>query len=477
MPDLLGVTNAVPGNDTNLINRNMPSIPNDPRVQNAPDLNRVSRPDNRAERQDAGETGSQAARYDSNFLTFLQRMNETPGLSRSMTELLRIYQGTRVSSGMEEGIAVEMGALMEMLKMDEGEFASFFRSQMELGSRFNGPLFNILREAFGNSTSEALRGNILQFLKRYSDYSSTQHVEGNLLRTLTRLTRAIPASYGNQLLNMVSELEGKMGAGDRAGALKLLQGSIMPFLAGYTARTNDMGLSRALISLLALDVARYESGSKESVMQAFRQLGSSGMLRERLGGLSEVDLLRFLENSRFAQAAGKDQFADQLAQAAQRALRGGASAEVQDAFRNIVSAFLINESVYMPLTHMILPLEWDGKMVFSELWVDPDAEDNLKHGRGERDNVIRFLFKMDIQGLGFFDMVLTCQRENVDLQIFGPPAVSDFAGTVQGEMGRILSENGLKPLNVQVTAMDRPLDVSTVFPKIFEGANNINVSA
>ena len=477
MPDLLGVTNAVPGTDANLINRNMPSIPNDPRVQNATDLNRVSRPDNRAERQDAGETGSQAARYDSNFITFLQRMSETPGLARTMAELLRSYQGTRVSSGMEEGIAVEMSALLEMLKMDEKAFSAFFRSQMDLSRRFSGPLFNILREAFGNSGSEVLRGNILQFLKRYSDYSSSQHVQGNLLRTLTRLTRAIPASYGNQLLAMVSELEGKMGAGDRSGALKLLQGSIMPFLAGYTSRTNDMGLSRALISLLALDVARYESGSKEGVMQAFRQLGGSAMLREKLGGVSEVDLLRLLERSRFGQASGSDRFADQLAQTAQRALRGGSGAEVQDAFRNIVSAFLINESVYMPLTHLVLPLEWQGKMMFSELWVDPDAENNLKNGRGDRDNVVRFLFKMDIQDLGFFDIVLTCQRENVDLQIFGPPAVADFAGTVQGEMGRILSENGLKPVGVQVQAMERPLDVSAVFPKIFEGENSINVSA
>ena len=477
MPDLLGVTNAVPGNDANLINRNMPSIPNDPRVQNATDLNRVSRPDNRAERQDAGETGSQAARYDSNFITFLQRMSETPGLARTMAELLRSYQGTRVSSGMEEGIAVEMSALLEMLKMDEKAFSAFFRSQMDLSRRFSGPLFNILREAFGNSGSEVLRGNILQFLKRYSDYSSSQHVQGNLLRTLTRLTRAIPASYGNQLLAMVSELEGKMGAGDRSGALKLLQGSIMPFLAGYTSRTNDMGLSRALISLLALDVARYESGSKEGVMQAFRQLGGSAMLREKLGGVSEVDLLRLLERSRFGQASGSDRFADQLAQTAQRALRGGSGAEVQDAFRNIVSAFLINESVYMPLTHLVLPLEWQGKMMFSELWVDPDAENNLKNGRGDRDNVVRFLFKMDMQDLGFFDIVLTCQRENVDLQIFGPPAVADFAGTVQGEMGRILSENGLKPVGVQVQAMERPLDVSAVFPKIFEGENSINVSA
>ena len=478
MPDLLGVTNPVPGHDSSNINRNMPAIPNDPRIQNAPDPTRVGRPDNRTERQDTGDaTGERTLRYDSNFLTFLGRLNDTPGLTQALAEVLRSFQGTVVTSGMGEGMAVDMAALLEMLKMDEGTFAAFFKSQMETSNRFSGPLFSILREAYGNTTSEVMRTNILQFLKRYSDYSSSQHVQGNLLRTLTRLTRAIPASYGNQLLAMVSELEGKMGAGDRSGALKLLQGSIMPFLAGYTSRTNDMGLSRALISLLALDVARYESGSKEGVMQAFRQLGGSAMLREKLGGVSEVDLLRLLERSRFGQASGSDRFADQLAQTAQRALRGGSGAEVQDAFRNIVSAFLINESVYMPLTHLVLPLEWQGKMMFSELWVDPDAENNLKNGRGDRDNVVRFLFKMDIQDLGFFDIVLTCQRENVDLQIFGPPAVADFAGTVQGEMGRILSENGLKPVGVQVQAMERPLDVSAVFPKIFEGENSINVSA
>ena len=478
MPDLLGVTNAVPGNDSNLINRNMPSIPNDPRLQNAPDPTRVTRSDNRSERQDTGDpSGSRALRYDSNFLTFLQRMSDTPGLARTMTELLRTFQGTVVSSGMEEGIAVEMSALLEMLKMDEGEFSEFFRSQMQLGNRFGGPLFSILREAYGGTDSEVLRGNILQFLKRYSDYSSSGHVQGNLLRTLTRLTRAIPATYGNQLLGMVSELEGKMSSGDRAGALKLLQGSIMPFLAGYTSRTNDMGLSRALISLLALDVARYESGSKEGVMQAFRQLGSNAALRRKLGGVGEADLLRLLDRGAFAQAAAKDQFAASLAEAAQRALRGGAGAEVQDAFRNIVSAFLLNESVYMPLTHLALPLEWNGKMMFSELWVDPDAENNLKNGRGDRENVIRFLFKMDIQDLGFFDMVLTCQGENVDLQIYGPPAVTGFAGTVQGELSRILTENGLKPYGVQVQTMEKPLEISAVFPKIFEGENSINVSA
>ncbi|MDE6998051.1 MAG: hypothetical protein K2P04_09285 [Oscillospiraceae bacterium] len=479
MPDLLGVTNAVPGNDTNLINRNMPQVPNDPRVQNAPDPNRVVRPDNRSERQDTGDAllNDRALRYDSNFASFLQRLGDTPGLTESMAQILRAYQGTVVSSGLGEGIAVEMAALLEMLQMDEGEFAKFFQSQMELSSRFSGPLFSILREAYGGGGSEVLKGSILQFLKRYSDYSSSQHVQGNLLRLLTRLTRSIPASYGNQLLGMVSELEEKMGQGDRQGALKLLQGTIMPFLGGYTSRTNDMGLSRTLISLLALDVARYESGSLEGVMQAFRQLGSSPQLRSKLGGLTETDLLRLLEQSKFNKAAGQDTFAARLAQTAARALQGGAGMEAQEAFRNIVSAFLINESVYMPLTHLVLPMEWAGRLLFSELWVDPDAEENLKQGRGDRENTIRFLFKIDIQDLGFFDIVLTCRGEHVDIQLFGPPAVTSFSGIVQGELGRILTENGLDAGTVQVQTSDRPLTISQVFPKIFEGENSINVKA
>ena len=265
MPDLLGVTNPVPGHDNNNVNRNIPTSPSDTRIQNAPDLNRVVRSDNRTEQQTAGDpTGSQSLRYDSNFAAFLQRLANTPDLRESLTTIFAMYEGMVVSSGIEEGLAGEMGALLNMLKMDEAELGKFLFSQLANGARFGGALFTILRDAYASSNSETTRGNILQFLKRYSDYSSSQHIQGNLLRTLTKLTRAIPASYGSQLLPMVSELEEKMNAGDRQGALKLLQGSILPFLSAYTSKTNDMGLSRTLISMLALDISRYENGSSSA---------------------------------------------------------------------------------------------------------------------------------------------------------------------------------------------------------------------
>ena len=477
MPDLLGVTNPVPGHNDNNVNRNMPVSPNDPRIQNVADPSRVSRPDNRTERQDSGDAAgaNQGLRYDSNFAAFLQRLAGTPDLRESLTTLFAMYEGKVVSSGIEEGLASEMGALLNMLKMDESQLGKFLFSQLANGTRFGGALFAILRDAYSASNSESVRGGILQFLKKYGDYSSTQHIQGNLLRGLTRLTRAVPASYGSQLLPMVSQLEELFSAGDRAGALKLLQGSILPFLSAYTSKTNDMGLSRTLISMLALDVSRYENGSEDSLLQAFHQLTSSPGLKERLGGLSDEALLRLVNNTSFAKAAEGDHFAAQLAQAAQKALQGGAANEVQEAFRNIVSAFLVNESVHMPLNHILLPLEWNGKMAFSEMWVDPDAEENLKRGRGERENVQRFLFKIDIQDLGFFDMVLTSQGERVDVQVFCPEKVAPFTQLVQGELSRILTDNGLTAGAVQVQKMERPLTISGVFPKIFEGENSINV--
>ena len=194
MPDLLGVTNPVPGHDNSNVNRNIPVSPSDTRIQNAPDPSRVSRPDNRTERQDSGDAAraGQGLRYDSNFAAFLQRLANTPGMSESLSTLFAIYEGMVVSSGIEEGIAGEMAALLNMLKMDEGQLAKFLQSQLSTGTRFGGALFALLRQAYASGNSDSVRGSILQFLKKYGDWSSTPHIQGNLLRGLTRVTPALP---------------------------------------------------------------------------------------------------------------------------------------------------------------------------------------------------------------------------------------------------------------------------------------------
>lgn len=477
MANLLGVTNPVPGYD-GASNRSLPVSPNDTQIQNVPDPSRVGRPDARTDQDDSGNLGnSDRLRYDSNFQTFLQRLRDTPSLAESLSKLLTGRMGTQVLSGIGEGTAAELAQVLEMLHMDETQLLQFLSGQLRSGTRFGGALFALLRNAHDRANSEGVRNDILQFLKCYTDYSSTSHIEGNLLRNLRGMADSVPASWAERLNELAAQLENGIAAGDRAGNLRLLQGSVIPYLSNYVERTHDMGRARALLTLMTLDLARYENGSEMNLIESFHQLNGYASLRDKLGGIDDQSLLNLLNNSEFAKASRSNHFAEHMAEAAARALRGTGSAEMQEAFRNIVAAMLVNESVYMPLNHFILPLEWDGRMLFSEFWVDPDAEQEpgKDENRRQGGRTMKFLLKMDVQELGLFDVVLTSQELRVAIKVFCPERVAPFSKLIEGAVTDILTRNGLTPEEVQVRKMGRPVTLTEVFPKIFEGKNSINV--
>jgi len=481
MADLLGATNPVPGYDSSVTNRNIslsPDSAQSAQIQNVPDPSRVVGPDGRTEQQDAGKLGDSHIRYDSNFQTFLQRLKEAPSLTEGLSRLFAGREGTVVLSGMSEGIANELSQALEMLKMDEGQLLEFLTGQFKASTRFSGALFALLRNAYGKAASEGVRSDILNFLKAYSDYSSTAHIEGNLLRNMEGMARAMPASWGEKLRDLAALLENGIAAGDRQGNLNLIQQRVFPYVASYVNRTHDLGTARGLLSLFTLDVARYENGSLEKLLESFHQLSGYGTLKNVLGGIDDKALLALLRNNEFSKTSPANRFADHLTAAAARALRGEGSAEVQQVFEQLVRAMMINESVYMPLNHMMIPLEMDGRMLFSELWVDPDAEEEQKKkrsGGGGQEKTMRILFKMDVQSLGLFDVILTARDQEVEVRIACPQKAAPFSKEIEQSVSQIIARNGLTPTGVSVRKMERPVTLTEVFPKIFEGKNSVNV--
>lgn len=478
MPDLMGATNPVPGYDAGANNRISvsPGQNTNPQIQNVADPSRVGRADGKTERQDNSLQQDGRVRYDSNFQTFLQRLRGTPGAMESIIRILG-RQGTVVLSGLSEGSAAEMAQLLQMMQMDEKQLLDFLLGQAKGGTRFSGALFNLLRGAYARAGSEGVRTDILQFLKSYADYSSSGHIEGNLLRNLNRMADAMPASWAERLRDLLAQLEEGIGTGDRQGSLQLLQREIFPYLSSYVERTHDMGLPRDLMSLMALDVARYENGSLERLLESFHQLSGYGTLKGQLGAVDDKTLLALLRNSQFDASTQAAQFHQQLLAAAGRALRGEGSAELQQAFQNLMAAMLINESVYMPVNHYLIPLQWDGRMLFSELWVDPDAEQEQKGGMNRQGGGVKCLFKMDVQDVGLFDVILSSRNGEVDLQISCPDRVVPFSRQIEAAMAEILERNELRPTRVSVRRMERPVALTEVFPKIFEGKNSVNVKA
>ena len=88
-----------------------------------------------------------------------------------------------------------------------------------------------------------------------------------------------------------------------------------------------------------------------------------------------------------------------------------------------------------------------------------------------------FLFKLDVQGVGLFDVILTSRDREVEVAIACPAGAAPFVREIEKTVSQILVRNELTPAGVSVRKMERPVTLTEVFPKIFEGKNSVNVKA
>lgn len=471
MPDLLSPTKPVPGYDSTG-GKATQVVPNDTSIRNLVDPARVTRPDGRTDGQNAGDNGTtDHVRYESNFLAFLQRLKQSPELAQPWIRLLQ-QANMQAAFGDEVGLNAELAQLVEFLQMDERTLMAFLQSQMKSGTRFGGPLFQMLRTAYANAHSDELKTDILQFLRRFSDYSSTAHLEERISRMLYEMSKSLPTRWAERLLSIGAKFENGLAAGDRTGNLALLREQVFPLMAGYVGSTHDQGRARGLLSLLTLDMVRYENGDESGLIQAFRRLGNYGVLPEELRQLSKEDVLPMLKSSEWFKASNNDLFAERLADITARVLGGEGGTGAQEVFGSFLSSVLANESVYMPLNHIILPLEWNGRSVYSEMWVDPDAEPE-KREPGPK--TLRILIQLDVQGMGAFDVLLNAQKHEVALQVACPETLAVFSEEMARSLSDILLRNGFRPGQVRVAARKKPMALFEVFPKLFQRTDGVNV--
>ena len=477
MADLLGAANRIPGYDSANNNRTQqmtPSRAGDPQIQNVPDPTRVGRADARTDQQGSNDAlQSEIMRYDSNLQTFLEQLRQSPELTQAMAKTILLLRGLVVTPGLQAGVAREMAQLLEMLHLDEESFRNLFLEQVRGGNRFSGALFSLLRQAYGQLSSGHARQAILEFARRYCDFSSTGHIGNNMITLLKQMNDYLPQSWRGQLAEMTAQLESGLQSGTRGENLALLQQQIIPYLGRYVERTHDLGPLRALLNLLVLNIARYENGAEGPLLMSFRQMQGYSEMLAGLNKLDDAAIFKLLQENDFTRAADSS-FTQGLARAAHQALQGVYGTEARESFAEIVRALLIHESVYLPLNHMLFPVEWNGKMMYSELWVDPDAEDG-QPGSRDGDQKIQFLFKLDLESLGFLEITLAAKDGQVDLHIYGPDSVSGNSATISEDMETILARHQLSGKRIQVSKLETPLALTQVFPNLFEGKRGVNV--
>lgn len=471
MADVLKVTTPLAGYDNSTV-KNSPQAGQGVQVQNPVDPSRVLRGDNRS---DAGENKDQqmAFQYGSNFGTFLNMVKNLPDVSKLLTDLFFMGEEALTGGVMEQEAAQRIAAFFQSAQMEEGQVLPFLKEQAESSVRFNGGIFDQLRNVMAETGSVDLKAEVLDFVRKFNDMSSGKHILHEIFHTIKDMEGHVFRQTREQIEGMLKELDMAAPEGETAGNSALLKGKILPFLGRYIAVNHDMGTIRDKISLLTVLISRYENGDRGEVLQSFARLTGYQGFRKFFGAMTPEQFDQILDQVDLEQAAGKNEWADKFAGFLKTGVSGGAGLENKQMFQSMLQSMVLNESVYMPLLHLAFPLEIDGRKMFSEMWIDPD--ENGSSTQAERKRKTRLFVKFDIRDLGQFKLVVLYGEDASSLQLYYPEQLQKSQDSIQKEIKKILETHSLKADQIYLQAGGGPSSPLEVFPKIQERKNSVDV--
>ncbi len=472
MANILKVTVPVSGYENNNFQRpNAAKIP-DPAIQGAINPDKVSKPDARSD--GASEQNiAMRFRYESNFENFMRQINSMPNLSDEFSRFFLELSATYAESGLSGDFAEQIAAFIEMTKLSSEELLAFMKNAGSASVRFNGAFFTLLSQAMQNSQSVEFRQSVLEFLRRYVDMAEGYHILKNINTTLDQIYMRMFAPHKDNLSDMAKSLQ-LTSTGDGVHNLSVLKDGIMPLLNRYISSFHDRGDLRELAAMLASYVSRLENGGQNRVMDAFLQLMRFQSMQQTFENFDPALLFTVLENTEFEKTGREQSWMKGLSDMIESGLASDAPAETKETLRNLMQSILLNESVYMPVLHMMLPMTVEEKTTFCEMWIDPDADAKNRAETGG--NTVQGLVKFDIADIGFFDLFFVNKGDNLKMQIGCPEGLNEDIDMIREDIKRIVATHGFYADELFVDCEVSSIPISEAFPKIFERENSVNVS-
>ena len=302
----------------------------------------------------------------------------------------------------------------------------------------------------------------------------------HMLDSMRRLMQDLKGGMLRNPAEQLEEMNKRMNYNAANGNVKenanLLKSRILPFLNNYITQMHERGSVRENTAMLASLTARYENGDTGRLQEAFLKLMDFQVFSKHFKNLDAATLLKVLNNTEFEKASKKNDAMNQMAEIIRRGVLGEAGVENKMVFKELMQSFLLNESVYMPVLHLTLPVDINGTLMFSELWIDPDEEGQTADGSSER--LIKGLIKFDIKDVGFFDLFFLYGTDSgqLSLQLNYPEKLDATENEVRDAIGRIIAKNGMDEGEVVLGTEDGSIPISAAFPNIFERKNSINVT-
>ncbi|MDD6449756.1 MAG: hypothetical protein PUF78_08585 [Lachnospiraceae bacterium] len=418
----------------------------------------------------------QVVDFTSNYSAFLQNMQEASMIPEEVMDLL-FRDGKALAESKDPEMAKAFSELFSEIQMnDPKELESFLKEQVGNQVKYSGEFFDSLRSLLRETTSDNYRSAILQFARTYNSYTSGSHLLQQMENLTEDIRNLLLQSQQDDFQNLMDQMDWTAHPGKTETNAAVLNDKLIPFLSSYISKTHDYGPIRKAAVLLTLYAVKYEEGSEDHLIQAYQKLSRNGDFHMYFQSDPEEALVRSMQSSLKERTnAG---LTEHLSEILLKGTEGKAGTEAVNRYYTVLNSLLNNESVYLPLLHMLIPFRYQNKEVASEIWIDPNAGQNdSKKGSGEAGGgSVRFFLKFRIRELGDFDMIgnMAKTTKKLDLQIFLPAGLPEKPRKIQAALTEILRRKGLTA-DISLSPRSRAISVREVFPGIREKERTINV--
>lgn len=433
----------------------------------------------RSEQQSSGQKNID---YDFNqqsvYNKFLQQFQGTANLNSTMKKIFFDAFLRQNISDSQNNLDNLLSAVASKFQMENpAEMSQQIKYLQENNTKFSADFFEMLR----NISAQAKQNNgnefqvlLGQFLKSYDNFMSSEHTLNAIIftcRNLSLFMRRTSAQQMNQYIDQLESLSQKP-----IDAAVILKKEIIPFLGKNINSTGDPAKVRNMITLIVHNLARLNTGSIEHVENHFSNL--IDYCRYNLN-LSNAQLK--LIESAYEQAVNEPHHKEnEYFQTFIEVLKNGISdnrSEVGKAiYKDIANALLLDQNTFMPLTHIFLPVNYNGAFMFSEIWIDKQQEDVSSSGEYQTNKNLRLFLTFDIQNLGYFETVIQISGKNVEVILNYPASLKNKNKEIKDTVNTIFSNQGFDVKNITASAGSSAQKLDIIFPNIYERKQSVNVS-
>ncbi|MEG2814036.1 MAG: hypothetical protein RSA79_05480, partial [Oscillospiraceae bacterium] len=226
--------------------------------------------------------------------------------------------------------------------------------------------------------------------------------------------------------------------------------------------------------LLINNVARFNVGSREDLINKFVDLLDFCKYHFDLTD----EKISIMKNAFSAEISTQKATHNELFDSIIKILSNGDGTKTSSTttvLREISNSLLLDQSVFMPLTHLFLPLNYQGQFLFSEIWIDKDATKKDDQTFSTKPATKLFI-TFDIKSLGYFETIILLCEKKADIDINCPQTLNATENEIKTNISKILSTNGFTVGGINTTKGLNPKRLQDVFQNMYERGAGIDVT-